>query len=127
MLVTRKRCKQALMTPHHREVSERLAGMQVPNQSLMTSDIVNVTQSRNLVDRLTFEVDVLEMKPELCEELAGRVLDMMNKEEPRRLSSTDFVPSSYIVGVTNPLKYTVRSHALHSHHHVAALMFCSGM
>ena len=86
--------------------------MQVPNQTLMASDIVNVTRSRNLVDRLTFEVDMHEMRPELCDELAARVLRMMHAEEPRRLFSTDFEPRSYIVGVTNPLKYTVRPHIL---------------
>lgn len=83
--------------------------MQVPNQTLMSSDIVNVTQSRELVDRLTFEVDMPEMQPDLCDKLAEKVLDMMNREEPRRLFNHDFIPASYIVGVANPLKYTVRS------------------
>lgn len=74
----------------------------------MASDIINVTQSRNLVDRLTFEVDMDKMRPKLCEELTDRLLEMMAREQPRRLFADEFVPNSYIVGVTNPLKYTVR-------------------
>ena len=95
------------------------ACLQVPNQTLMGSDIINVTQSRSMVDRITFEVDMPEMKPELCEQLAGRVLRMMKEEKPRRLFSADFVPNSYIVGVTNPLKYMVRFHVSPFQHHTA--------
>jgi small-conductance mechanosensitive channel len=79
----------------------------VPNNTLMTSDILNVSQSKNLTDRLTFQVDVPAMCPELCEDLAQRVADMMEKEEPRRLFNSSFIPASHILGVSDPLKYDV--------------------
>lgn len=84
--------------------------MQVPNEKLMQSDILNVTHSRNLTDRLTFEVDVLTMTPELCDDLAKRVVEMQEREEPRRLFNNDITPGSYILGVSNPLKYSVCCH-----------------
>jgi hypothetical protein len=91
-----------------RSLESGFRGMQVPNQTLMTSCIVNVSQSLQLLDRLTFEVDMKEMKPELCQELAFRVREMMAEESPRRLFDDDVVPDSYIIGVTDPLKYKVR-------------------
>lgn len=81
----------------------------VPNEQLMQCDIINVTNSRHLIDRLTFEVDVQAMRPQLCDDLARRVAEMQEREEPRRLFSNNFPPNSYILGVTNPLKYSVCS------------------
>lgn len=80
----------------------------VPNETLMSCDIINVTHSRNLKDRLTFQVDVRAMHPDLCEDLAQRVMDMQEREEHRRLFNNGFQPASYILGVTDPLKYTVQ-------------------
>ena len=80
----------------------------VPNETLMSCDILNVTHSRNLTDRLEFEVDIPAMHPDLCEDLAQRVVLMQTNEEPRRLFNNGFTPASYILGVSNPLKYKVR-------------------
>eukprot|EP00892_Ulva_mutabilis_P010917 jgi/Ulvmu1/8198/UM041_0007.1 len=79
----------------------------VPNQSLMSSDINNVTQSHELQDRLVFEVDSGHFTPDLCADLASRISVMMAQEPNRHLFDIDFVPFSYIIAVTDPLKYKV--------------------
>lgn len=81
--------------------------LQVPNQTLMSSDINNVTQSHQLQDRLIFEVDSVNFTPELCVDLANRIAVLMEHEQNRHLFDVEFVPFSYIVAVTNPLKYQV--------------------
>jgi small-conductance mechanosensitive channel len=98
----------ALSTSKRERRHDRVNGdVQVPNETLMAADIVNVSQSKPLQDRLLFEVDAGEITPPLCEELATEVLEMMKREEPRRLFNTDFYPFCYISGLSNPLKYQV--------------------
>lgn len=80
----------------------------MPNQTLMSCDINNVTQSAELQDRLIFEVDSAHFTPDLCADLASRAASIMEQEANRHLFDVDFVPFSYIVAVTNPLKYQVR-------------------
>jgi hypothetical protein len=75
----------------------------------MSTDIINVTSSGNIVDRLSFEVDMDKMHPGLCEDLEERMRVMMEREEPRRLFNRSFPPNSYIFGLSNPLKYQVRT------------------
>lgn len=84
----------------------------MPNQTLMSSDINNVTQSEELQDRLVFEVDAANFNPEMCMDLASRSAAMMDNEPLRHLFDLDFVPFSYIVAVSDPLKYKV-SHPAH--------------
>jgi small-conductance mechanosensitive channel len=79
----------------------------VPNQTLMATDIVNVSASKNQTDRMTFQVDVTAMSPELCEDLAQRCAEMIKREEPRRLFNSGFMPASHILGISDPLKYNV--------------------
>lgn len=79
----------------------------MPNQTLMSADINNVTQSQEMQDRLVFEVDSYNFTPELCVDLASRAATVMELEPNRHLFDVDFVPFSYIVAVTNPLKYQV--------------------
>lgn len=85
---------------------------QVPNETLMATDIINVTNSRNIVDRISFEVDIARMNPDLCMDLEERMRNMMEQEEPRRLFNRNFPPNSYIDGFSDPLKYKVRSDVL---------------
>lgn len=75
----------------------------------MSADINNVTQSQEMQDRLTFEVDSYNFTPDLCLDLASRTANVMELEANRHLFDVDFVPFSYIVAVTNPLKYQVPS------------------
>lgn len=84
-----------------------LFGVQVPNETLMSTDIINVTSSRNIIDRISFEVDIDKMHPVLCADLEERMRGMMEQEEPRRLFNRNFPPNSYIQGFSNPLKYKV--------------------
>jgi hypothetical protein len=88
--------------------------VQVPNETLMKADINNVSDSKNIQDRLSFEVDSACVTPEVCDDLADRLIAETSKETARHLFNSEFVPFSYIQEVTNPLKYKVRVSASQS-------------
>lgn len=77
---------------------------------LMRSEITNLSQSGKLRVRADFEVDVHGVTPGLCEELAMRLLVMMEQPDASHLFCTDFEPLCHIEHVCNPLKYKARLH-----------------
>lgn len=82
--------------------------MQIPNDSLMKSKIVNLSQSGNLRVKTHFEVDTAGVSPELCEELASQLLEMMEDPRNAHLFCTKFPPLCHIEHVSDPLKYKAR-------------------
>jgi hypothetical protein len=82
--------------------------MQVPNQALMSSDIVNVSQSLKLMDRFMFQVDMQNMTPDLCDVLAAKLLEAIASDQHKKMFASDYLPKAYISAVADPLKYTVR-------------------
>lgn len=79
--------------------------LQIPNEGLMRSEITNLSQSGKLRVRADFEADASGITPELCEELAERLLAMMEAPDTQHLFSTDFEPLCHIEHLCDPLKY----------------------
>lgn len=82
--------------------------LQIPNEGLMRSEITNLSQSGKLRVRADFEADAAGITPELCEELAERLLAMMEAPDTQHLFSTDFEPLCHIEHLCDPLKYKAR-------------------
>jgi hypothetical protein len=83
--------------------------VQVPNEKLMQTDIVNITESKYLQDRVVFEVDATNIGPEAVADLAARVQEVTHDTHVQHLYDQEFVPYAALVEVTDPLKYQVCS------------------
>lgn len=73
----------------------------------MATDIVNVTESKLLQDRVTFEVDTEGVTPDIVQDLADRMRALTHNEEMEHLFDRDFSPYAAMTEVGNPLKYKV--------------------
>ena len=89
--------------------------VQVPNEKLMTTDIVNITESKVLQDRVLFEVDASIVTPEAMADLSSCVHEIVCDENVQHLYDQDFVPYAAMIEVKNPLKYQVRAPACGCH------------
>ena len=94
--------------------------MQVPNEKLMTTDIVNITESKVLQDRVLFEVDASVVTPEAMADLSSCVHEIVRDENVQHLYDQDFVPYAAMVEVRDPLKYQVRAPACGCHARICA-------
>lgn len=74
----------------------------------MATDIVNITESKNLQDRVTFEVDAAHVTPAAVEDLAHCVHELVCEEHVQHFFDQDFVPYAAMVEVSDPLKFQVR-------------------
>jgi hypothetical protein len=89
----------------------------------MATDIVNVTESKLLQDRVTFEVDTEGVTPEAVQDLAECMRQLIQSEEVEHLFDRNFSPYAAMVEVGNPLKYKVppphmlRGQGHHRHRH----------
>jgi hypothetical protein len=85
--------------------------MQAPNQKLMSCDILNLTTSTNLQDRLEFQIDANKMTPEILFDLEARVHEVT--EQHGHLFDDTFHVFASIHAVLDPLKYKVRHASMH--------------
>lgn len=81
---------------------------QVPNETLMKSDIDNITESDALMDRIHFEVDAKGVTPAAIQELGHRVHEMMKDAAVAHLYDHHYHPHASIRAIGNPLKFQVR-------------------
>lgn len=82
--------------------------MQVPNQTLMASDIKNVTESDTMKDFAEFTVDAKGVTPAMVHDLAERVHQMMQGAAVAHLFDHDTHPHAAISSVADPFKFNVR-------------------
>ena len=82
--------------------------VQVPNETLMKSDIDNITESDALMDRIHFEVDARGVTPAMVKELGHQVHDMMHDSSVAHLYDRHYHPHASIRAIGNPLKFQVR-------------------
>lgn len=82
--------------------------VQVPNEKLMATDIVNITESKAMQDRIQFEVDATDVTPDLVRDLSDSVAEVVALEHLAHLYDAEFTPYAAMVQVTDPLKYQVR-------------------
>jgi hypothetical protein len=73
----------------------------------MACDILNLSTSSNLQDRLTFEVDAKTLTPEILCDLEGRLHDVTSSAVHSHLFDSDFHPFASIQAVLDPLKFEV--------------------
>jgi hypothetical protein len=73
----------------------------------MACDILNLSTSSNLQDRLTFEVDAKTLTPEMLCDLEGRLHDVTSSAVNSHLFDSDFHPFASIQAVLDPLKFEV--------------------
>lgn len=73
----------------------------------MATDIVNVSESRNLQDRVTFEVDAQLVTPAAVQDLAACLQGLVREGHVQHLFDQSFTPYAAMVEVCNPLKLQV--------------------
>jgi hypothetical protein len=80
----------------------------VPNEKLMTSELLNITQSASFQDRIFFEVDARRVNQEMIDDLSDRVQGLIASVDDGHYFDQDFEGFTHIASVKNPLKYEVR-------------------
>jgi hypothetical protein len=83
----------------------------VPNEKLMSSELLNITQSRPFQERLFFEVDARLVSQAILDDLSDRLHALTVSEDDCSLFDQTFDCFAHIAAVTDPLKYQVRSGA----------------
>jgi hypothetical protein len=74
----------------------------------MGTDIVNITESKVMQDRIQFEVDAHTVSPAAVTDLAGCLTDLIRSEHCQHLYDQEFTPYAAIIEVLDPLKFKVR-------------------
>ena len=80
----------------------------MPNQTLMASDIKNVTDSDTRKDFATFTVDAKGVTPAMVHELADRAHAMTQGAAVAHLFDQDTHPHAAVSAIRDPLKFEVR-------------------
>ena len=81
--------------------------VQVPNEKLMSAELLNMTQSINYQDRLVFEVDTRNVTQATIDDLTDRLHMLMQKQDEGSYFDPHFDSFAHIAALQDPLKYQV--------------------